>query len=96
MSQGVITSYPKEAVVVVLDVSGSMMLDAFPPDEDTAPELAEGLIRIKCSSLLSSFVVDISGTATVGDVSVLLLAASVDPCMWSRVRACACVCADIS
>ena len=63
------------AIVVLLDVSGSMMLEAFPADEDTSVP-PEGHVRIKCSSLLSRFVVELPVDSYVGDVRCFLTSLS--------------------
>ncbi len=56
--------YPAEAIVVLLDVSNSMMLDAY-PEEETVVLPAPGHIRVRCSSLLSHFVAEVPANYTV-------------------------------
>lgn len=64
--------YPAEAVVVLLDVSNSMMLEAYPEDEAIILP-ASGHIRIRCSSLLSQFTAEVPETATIDDLRQWLL-----------------------
>jgi hypothetical protein len=70
---GVVTVYPAEAVVVLLDVSNSMMLEAYPEDE-VVVDVAPGHTRIRCSSLLSSFVAEVPSTSSVLEFRQWLLA----------------------
>ncbi len=44
-----------------------MCLEAFPADEDTSAP-PEGMIRVRCSSLLSQFVAEVPNTMTLGEV----------------------------
>ena len=46
-----------------------MCLEAFPADEDTSVP-PEGMMRVRCSSLLSQFVAEVPNTMTLGEVCV--------------------------
>ncbi len=44
-----------------------MCQEAFPADEDTSLP-PEGMIRVRCTSLLSQFVAEVPDTITLGEV----------------------------
>ena len=59
-----IAVYPAEAIVVLLDVSNSMMLEAYPAEEAVIVP-TPGHIRVRCASLLSQFVAEVPEDCTV-------------------------------
>lgn len=62
--------YPAEAIVVLLDVSNSMIVDAY-PEEEVVVLPAPGHIRFRCSSLRSEFMAEVPAGAMCSVARVL-------------------------
>lgn len=71
-SEGVITDRPREAIVTLLDVSGSMQLDAFPEDADVQPPPPPGHVRLNIASRANNFTTEIEETKTVAELKAAL------------------------
>jgi len=69
-SKGVISDPPAEAIVVLLDISSSMALDAYPEAEAEAPP--EGIKRLRFTSFVAGWTMDVVETITVDELKRLL------------------------